>query len=44
MFRTIYNAKAKLYQNSLSGRSPIGALFDELGEGGFKHDMKKDKE
>lgn len=31
MSRAIYNAKTKIYKDNLCGRTPIHALFEELG-------------
>ncbi|XP_077223979.1 protein FAR1-RELATED SEQUENCE 5-like [Tasmannia lanceolata] len=41
--RTLYNAKAKIRNESLLGRTPIQALFEDIGQGGFIYDFKHDK-
>ncbi|KAF7147655.1 hypothetical protein RHSIM_Rhsim03G0114700 [Rhododendron simsii] len=40
--RTVYNAKANITKVVLAGRTMIQALFDELGQGDFTFDIKRD--
>ncbi|KAF7140583.1 hypothetical protein RHSIM_Rhsim06G0117200 [Rhododendron simsii] len=40
--RTVYNAKAAIKKKVLVGRTMIEALFDELGQGVFTFDIKRD--
>ncbi|KAG5529294.1 hypothetical protein RHGRI_029855 [Rhododendron griersonianum] len=40
--RTVYNAKATITKEVLAGRTMIQALFDELGQGDFTFDIKRD--
>ncbi|KAI8568648.1 hypothetical protein RHMOL_Rhmol02G0216800 [Rhododendron molle] len=40
--RTVYNAKAAIKKKVLAGRTMIQALFDELCQGDFTFDIKRD--
>ncbi|GJU91435.1 PKS-NRPS hybrid synthetase [Tanacetum coccineum] len=42
--QTIYNLKAKIRKDDLGNRSIVGALLEELQNGGFSHDVDHDSE
>lgn len=39
--RTVYNAKAKILEDNLGGRTMIQALLEELGSNGFAYDVSR---
>lgn len=42
--RSVYNASAKFPRESLQGRTMIQVLFEELGQGEFIYDIKRDND
>lgn len=43
LLRDLYNIKAKIRREYLSGRTTINALIDELGQAGFQYNLKCDE-
>lgn len=40
--KSVYNMKAKICKDYLSGRTMVQALLDELGKGGFTYNLEHD--